>query len=184
MMQDTMRTQLLDAAEMHIRKNGYNAVSFRDLADQLGIKSASVHYHFRKKEDLGLALVARYGSGFFEALERNAKTARTEAEKLDAFVKTYRRALTGSDAICLCGMLGAETTSLPEPLSQKVAEFFEANITWLIENLPAAWSKDNKTRRAQQILATLQGAMMLSINLKSASFFDAAATGLMADLRT
>jgi AcrR family transcriptional regulator len=53
---------LLDAAEKRIRKCGYNAVSFRDLAVDADIKSASVHYHFPRKEDLGLALVQRYST--------------------------------------------------------------------------------------------------------------------------
>ena len=51
--------RLLDAAEDGMRLRGYHAVSFRELAMALGIKSASVHYYFRQKEDLGLALVAR-----------------------------------------------------------------------------------------------------------------------------
>ena len=51
---------LLNAAERRVRRSGYNAVSFRDLADDVGIKSASVHYHFPQKADLGVALVERY----------------------------------------------------------------------------------------------------------------------------
>lgn len=59
---------LMNAAESGIRQKGYNAVSFRELADDLGIKSSSVHYYFRKKEDLGLALVERYSDRFLKNL--------------------------------------------------------------------------------------------------------------------
>jgi len=66
-MTDT-RTKILDLAEKLIRQHGYHAVSFRDLADELGIKSASIHYHFRHKEDLGEAVIARYAEAFHEGL--------------------------------------------------------------------------------------------------------------------
>ena len=48
--------QILDIAERRMRQTGYNAVSYRDIAAEMGIKSASLHYHFPKKEDLGVAL--------------------------------------------------------------------------------------------------------------------------------
>ena len=161
--------QLLDAAEIGIRQKGYNAVSFRELAEGLGIKSASVHYYFRKKEDLGRALIARYSKRFFESLQEKTKTT---SNTLDAFCQTYRAALTQSDTMCLCGVLGAETYGLPEPLSQDVTAFFQANIDWLENELPLHWGPVAHKAKARQIVATLQGAMMLSISLKDIGFFD------------
>jgi hypothetical protein len=38
--------RLMDLAEAHIRSAGYAGFSFRDLAAEIGIKSASVHHHF------------------------------------------------------------------------------------------------------------------------------------------
>ena len=40
---------LQDAAEIAMRSRGYHGVSFRELADDVGIKSASVHYYRRKR---------------------------------------------------------------------------------------------------------------------------------------
>jgi len=36
---------------------GFNNLSYQDLSDRLGIKKASIHHHFSKKDDLGLALL-------------------------------------------------------------------------------------------------------------------------------
>ena len=41
--------RLMDLAEAHIRNAGYGGFSFRDLAAEIGIKSASVHHHFPTK---------------------------------------------------------------------------------------------------------------------------------------
>jgi len=180
-MVDTL-DMLLDAAEINIRQKGYNAVSFRELADGLGIKSASVHYYFRKKEDLGIALIERYSNRFFETLNRQAAKVHGSQEKLHVFCQTYKQALVSSNAICLCGILGAETCSLPEMVARKVAAFFEANIKWLEDELSHEWTTLQRRCRSRQVVATLQGAMMLSISLKNPKLFDQAVKGLCSDL--
>jgi len=174
--------RLMDAAESRMRLNGYHAVSFRELADDLGIKSASVHYHFPQKEDLGLALVERYSERFFAAVNARAAKAKTPKEKVAAFCKTYEEALKTSDKICLCGLLGAESCGLPEDLSKAVAAFFDANIKWVWQALPSDMEAAKRKATATQTVATLQGAMMLAISLRSPKTFETAAKTLLASM--
>ena len=44
--------KIADIAEHFIQSRGYNGFSFRDIQDALGIKTASIHYHFKTKQDL------------------------------------------------------------------------------------------------------------------------------------
>ena len=169
--------KLLNEAESEIRLKGYHAVSFRDLAASLGIKSASVHYYFRQKEDLGLALVKRYSSRFFEALSAKADKA---DDKLSAFCDVYRDSLVTADRICLCGILGAESCGLPEALSDEVAAFFKANIAWVADALPASLPAAQRTSKAEAIVGALQGAMMLAGSLRDHALFDRAVKELRA----
>lgn len=168
---DTLEN-LLDAAERNMRLRGYHAVSFRDLADELGVKSSSVHYYFRQKEDLGLALVARYSERFFAAVDERAEPSRTSQQKLKAFYAVYREALVSSDRICLCGMLGAESCGLPPALAKAVAAFFAANVDWVADALGADHKPRDCRVRAHHIVAALQGAMILSTSLDDHSVFD------------
>ena len=178
-MSETLET-LLDAAESDIRLRGYHAVSFRELADEIGIKSSSVHYYFRQKEDLGLALVERYAERFFAALEKLTSRAKTPEDRLRAFVALYRQALVGSDRICLCVMLGVESRGLPSALADAVAAFFEANIQWLADSMPASIPADERRNQAIHIIGALQGAMLLASTLGDHGIFDAATQDLMA----
>lgn len=173
-----MRERLLDTAEAAVRLRGYNAVSFRELADELGIKSASVHYYFRQKEDLGLALVERYQKRFFAQVEAAGAKARTDEERLAAFVSVYRDALKQSDRMCLCGILGAESSGLPPRLAEAVAAFFKANIDWLVQAMGDELPARERRRRATSMVATLQGAMMMASSLRDHRHFDAAVAGL------
>ena len=43
---------IMDAAERRMRSGGFNGFSFRDIADDVGVKSSSVHYHFPTKDAL------------------------------------------------------------------------------------------------------------------------------------
>ena len=46
----TKKQELLAVAQNKVREGGYNNFSFRELAKEVGIKSASVHYHFPTKQ--------------------------------------------------------------------------------------------------------------------------------------
>lgn len=173
------RDKLMDVAESSIRLRGYHAVSFRELADELGIKSASVHYHFRTKEDLGLALVQRYSEMFFEAVDAKAARAKVPGSRIRAFAQVYRDALVGSEQICLCGMLGAESCGLPPVVSTAVAEFFQSNIDWLIGALPTDLPLAQRRNRARHIVAALQGGMTLASSLNDHGVFDSIVQDLL-----
>jgi len=177
----TTTTKLLDAAEYRMRRGGYNAVSFRDLAEDTGIKSSSVHYHFPKKEDLGVALVKRYSERFFAALTEASEGAGTLPEKLAAYQSVYRAALIQDDAICLCGLLGAEIPCLPPSLEAATQSFFRNNINWVEDALPSALNTDEKSRLAETLLAGHQGAMMLATSMKNKALFETV-TGQLIDV--
>ena len=164
--------KLLDAAEFRMRRGGYNAVSFRDLAGDTKIKSSSVHYHFPKKEDLGIALIERYAERFFRALTEEAATAETGLAKLKAFQTVYRKALIEDRAICLCGLLGAELAGLPDGLADGVQTFFNDNIAWVEDALSDGLSEDERRTQASTIVAAHQGAMMLATSLDDQDIFD------------
>jgi len=83
-------TQLLDAAQTLVERRGYNAFSYKDLATDIGIKTASIHYHFPAKADLGIALMDRYLGGLEQAFATIDRTGSTHKTKLKKFIKLYR----------------------------------------------------------------------------------------------
>ena len=173
-MAETSQTfeRLMKAAEDRIRSDGYHAMSFRELADDLGIKSSSVHYYFRRKEDLAVALVGRYSDMFFSELEKNAASAQTGTERVRAICGLYRDAFTQSERVCLCGVLGAEKGGLPVDVSNAVGRFLSKNVDWVKSALPTNTSLEHQQARAEHIIASLQGALILAKNLSGVEVFD------------
>jgi TetR/AcrR family transcriptional regulator, transcriptional repressor for nem operon len=167
-----MTERLLDAAEVAIRSRGYHGVSFRELANDVGVKSASVHYYFPQKENLAVTLVERYSKQFFSTLNQVVDENTTSNDLLRRFCAAYRSSLERSERACLCGMLGAESSGLPPAVASAVASFFEANITWISRCLPTTLPSDVRRARAIQVLASLQGGMMIATTLHDLTIFD------------
>lgn len=53
------RSRILDSSERLFRTSGYNGVTMRDIAVDVGIKQASLYYHFPGKEQLFVAVTER-----------------------------------------------------------------------------------------------------------------------------
>lgn len=162
-----------DVAESCIRSKGYNSFSFREIASAVGIKSASVHYHFPTKGDLGAAVVQRYTERFLAALGDPEDSAIKPEQLLQRYIEAFRNALIKDQKLCLCGMLGAESASLPEEVIRETRRFFKDNIKWLTvvfsrNNDNADTAKNN----AVYLLSSLEGAMMVSNTLGEVTAFD------------
>jgi len=46
------RKRILDIAEKLILTRGYNGFSYQDISETIGIRKASIHYHYPLKENL------------------------------------------------------------------------------------------------------------------------------------
>ncbi len=53
------KQKILDTAELAFAEHGYSATSLRTITREAGVNLASVNYHFRSKEELFKALLAR-----------------------------------------------------------------------------------------------------------------------------
>jgi len=147
---------LLDAAEKRVRAGGYHGFSFRNLAADVGIKSASVHHHFSTKEDLVCALVRRYADRFLADIS-NAPMGWT---RVITYRAAFRRSLSGSCRMCLCGVLSAESAELPDSVVTEAQAFFRRAIANLADGLEGI-TQDPETS-AMSIFAQLEGAALLA----------------------
>lgn len=168
--------KIKDAAENYIRIGGFNSFSFRDIAADLGIKSASVHYHFPTKEGLAAAVAKRYTERFIEQLDEIHSRTKDPRNKLLFYTQMYRQAIQGETTGCLCGILAAETGILPKPVALEAHNFFEMNIEWLtgvyaeISGKPSDDSEN--VEQAHFILASLEGALLVAKVFNTVEAFD------------
>ena len=166
MVAEDTRSALLDTAQELVQTGGFNWFSYRDLAERVGIRTASIHYHFPTKTDLGVALMQRYHERFLArlaAIEQERKSARG---RLEAFAGLFLETLQSGERLCLCGMLATEYATLPQELQREVARFFERAEAWLAGILAEGQStgesafEGSPTEVARTIFSALEGAMI------------------------
>src|SRR5690242_11989788 len=126
--------RVLDIAERLVQTRGFNNFSYADIAAELGITKASLHYHFPGKAELGFALISRYSERFNAALSRIEQDSSPVPDKLEAYANLYADVLRGK-RMCMCGILAAEYPTLPKPMRAAVRDFFDENQRWLAELL-------------------------------------------------
>src|SRR5262249_46789730 len=175
------RDEILDVAEALIRTAGFNGFSTRDVAEAVGIKAASVHYHFPSKADMGVAVTERYTDRFLEALGDPNRFKGHPRQAVKLYVNSFRQALVRDGKLCLCAVLGAEIGGLPREVGGHTRIFFERNIEWLRKALTVSSqiSAAKATAHAIHVLAALEGAMILSISLDDKNIFESVAKSLM-----
>lgn len=171
---DTKQT-ILEAARRVVQARGYNALSFRELAKEVGIKSASIHYHFPTKGDLGAALAKRYTEDTVGYLEQLLTQSQDPAAMMDAYTAAFRAALENDNRMCLCGILAAEHHDLPAEVRVEVDGFTDANVLWLGKVLalkqPEAQA-ESLQRQALSVFAAIQGAQLVSRGRNDIAVYD------------
>lgn len=160
--------QILDLAEMLIQTRGYTAFSYQDIADDMGIRKASVHYHFPSKSDLGVSVIERYSNRFGAALDEIAGQESTSSmTMLDHYIEPYIRFSKTPDQVCLSGALAGEILALPDDMRQWVDRFFERHQSWLTRILKRGAERGEFTltappeKMARFLFGALQGALLV-----------------------
>jgi TetR/AcrR family transcriptional repressor of nem operon len=170
-----MREAILKSAEARMRAGGYHACSFREIAGDIGIKSASIYYHFPTKAELGAAMVGRYEARLL-AIIGDPDDERDLVAKLDAMRAAFRAGLANGDGMCLCGVLASEMPSLPPPVAVATQHYFVTCNEWLRLAMVQA-GVDEPGQKAYRLTALLQGAMLQAMGFGDVAVFDAALEG-------
>jgi TetR/AcrR family transcriptional repressor of nem operon len=179
--------RILDSAERLVQSRGFNGFSYADVAAELGVTKASLHYHFPGKAELGQALIGRYAARFAEALEQIDAGGGDARAKLAAYARIYADVLRDR-RMCLCGMLAADYDTLPQPMRDAVLRFFDDNEAWLEDVFEQGQTEeslrlDGSSREAARALVGgLEGALLIARPYDDPTRFEAASARLLTSL--
>ena len=184
---DPTATRILDVAERLVQMRGFNDFSYADIAAEVGITKASLHYHFATKAELGRRLVIRYAESFAAALRRIDASSADPGRRLRAYVGLYADVLAGQ-RMCLCGMVAAEYATLPHPMQAAIRAFFELNESWVAMQFDqcaragALAAAVTPLNAARTLVGALEGEMLVARAYGDPARFEAAARLLLTQL--
>jgi TetR/AcrR family transcriptional regulator, transcriptional repressor for nem operon len=158
---DTRET-ILAAARAAATAHGYGGLSFRELAREVGIKSASIHYHFPTKGDLAVALARQYTDVARGDLQAILDAGIDPPACFKRYVALFRKALENGNRMCLCGILAAGYDDIPKEVRAEVVAFADLNVEWITKVLRRVKGSKAQTKEqwAQAIYAAIGGAQL------------------------
>lgn len=160
--------RILDAGQELIQTGGFSAMSFQDIASEVGIRKPSIIHHFPTKAELGVAIIRRYRDTFAAQLQQISEDpAKSSWDALEFYFSPYLFLASTPDKVCLCGALAGEIPVLPEVMRVEVKQFIEAHQRWLEEILREGVERgelvliDSPQSLSRIIFNSLQGSLLV-----------------------
>jgi TetR/AcrR family transcriptional repressor of nem operon len=179
--------RILDIAERLVQTGGFNSFSYADIAAELGLTKASLHYHFPSKGNLGNKLIVRYEATLLAALSDIDLDTNDPIVKLRRYADLYATVLR-NNRMCCCGVLSAEYSTLPRPMQEALRHYFDVNERWLVVVLGTGREAGKLTFErepvevAQLLVSSLEGANMIAYSYGDPKRFERTAELLLAGL--
>ena len=174
-MSSSSKEAILAAARRTAQAHGYSGLNFRDLADEVGIKAASIYHHFPSKADLGAAVARRYWEDTAAKLESMLAETSDPVRCLRQYPDVFRKSLENNNRMCLCSFMAAEYDDLPDAVKKEVQTFADVNVAWLSRVLSAAAEvgAEQSEGRARAIFAAVAGAQLIARSRADIALYDA-----------
>ena len=168
------RENILAAARSAAQARGYGGLNFRELAEDVGIRAASMYHHFPSKADLGAAVAKRYWEDSANRLDALLADSSDPIQSLRDYPNTFRKPLESDNRMCMCSFMAAEYDDLPEAVKKEVQTFADVNVAWLAKVLIAAnvVSPEKSEPRARAIFAAVAGAQLMARSRSDIALYD------------
>ena len=178
------KEEIIKLADNLIRGKGYNAFSFYEVSDKVGIKTASIHYHFPTKSDLGVAVIELHIKNLNSLI--GCSKSKSPLEKLEYFFSIYADIQKESN-VCLVGSLATDFNTLDQKVQHKLKALSALILDWVSGFLEEGRSKNlfdfegEPRSKALMIISNMLAIVQLS-RLTSDKDFEVVKTSIKNDL--
>lgn len=162
---ENRKKQIVDLAIKLVQQKGYVGFSYDDISKQLGVTKASIHYHFEKKEDLGVAVTERLAKSLQNFLLIKNDASVSVEEKIKKFIQVQAERFACTE-ICPISSLQTDFNSLPDVVQKKIEEVSRLELSIMKDLVAEAQTKgilddiDDIHSVAVTILSSIKGALL------------------------
>jgi len=129
------KEQIVATALSFLQTHGYENFSYLDVAKQLGITKASIHHHFPKKSDLGVALCDAIQQWHESAFANILAMQCSASTKLEHYINGMLKFSCGKNKICPLSSLQADITLLPQEMRVALKALDEHELVFIAKVL-------------------------------------------------
>ena len=159
------KAEIVEVAADLLQSRSFSSFSYQDISDILGIRKASIHHHFRTKEDLGIALAEYYREWYKVRVDEITKLYDQPWDRLEAYLALASEFMLSGGKICPAGAFQPEHNVLPERVRPGVSGMMQYVRGWLAGVLTKGRSvgtldfQGEPEAQAALIMAALQGSL-------------------------
>ncbi|WP_027259506.1 TetR/AcrR family transcriptional regulator [Leisingera aquimarina] len=163
MTQETTKDRIAEAADQLFYERGFEATSFADIAASVGISRGNFYYHFKTKDDILEAVIARRMASTRAMLNEWQAEGSSPEQRIACFI----RILIANQAKitlygCPVGTLVAELGKLDHAVRDKANAIFTLFRDWLCHQFEELGCGEGADALAIHLLARSQGAATLA----------------------
>jgi TetR/AcrR family transcriptional repressor of nem operon len=125
-------TKILDVAEELAQQAGPNAMSYQQISNSVGVRKASIHHHFPKKENLIEALLKRCQISYGDKYRAIVADSGTAPDKLRKLAAVFADGLQ-KQQLCLVGTISADLNTLQESSRRVLEETIQETVGIFME---------------------------------------------------
>ncbi|WP_271753076.1 TetR/AcrR family transcriptional regulator [Cohnella sp. JJ-181] len=170
---ENRRTQIINLAAALIRKKGYSSFTYDEISKHFGVTKASIHYHFEKKEDLGLAVLNQLYHELLSLKSELRQSSKSVEEKLHQY-RVDRSSHFAEYDLCPISSLQSDYEVLPESMRQKLKEINELELSIVADIVSEGITDPSVNVRALAItiLAAMKGTRLYNRGMQADFFPD------------
>ena len=181
------KKKILDSATRLLQSRSYAGFSFQDIANEVGIRKASIYSHFPSKEELAREVLESSLRVFErETVGQEQRSAQTQLEHV---LSLFRRLSMGGERMCPGGSFASVWSSTSPRLQAAVLEFTNFQLD-LIEGLVKQGRAEGSfklsdvtpAQQAVLIMSNIQGALLMARITGKSRILDLAIDRIQAEL--
>ncbi len=125
------KQQIVEFSADLLRSGGYNGFSYLDISRELGISKASVHHHFPKKQDLGLALCTWSEDWLVQGFTHFDDHGANAWDKLQRYLRAATKHCLSENKICPVAAFHSDLTSLSPQILEELTRLDNLELDWV-----------------------------------------------------
>jgi TetR/AcrR family transcriptional repressor of nem operon len=182
------QNKILNSAQRLIQTRSFEGFSFQDIADEVGLRKASLYHHFESKDAIAIAVLAR-AAGWVGARLKEADGGDASA-RLERYLDLFRDLGGKAERMCPGGSFASVFGAVSPPVQRALFAFTNMQLDWLegvVRDGAAKGEFHTGEQRprdvAVQIFANVQGALLTGRLTGDPGVIDTIATELRTYLR-
>jgi len=125
------KQQIVELSAGLLREHGFSGFSYLDLSRALGITKASIHHHYPKKDDLGLALCGWTHDWLIQGLDHFDAKGHSSWNKLERYLQAGLKHTLTDHKMCPISALYSDLNKLSDPMKVALKALDDIELDWV-----------------------------------------------------